>query len=189
MRLFFWIFLLCASHTAHAEITPLTFNASQQAFLDQLDKIHLCEDPDLMPYDGVDRQGNYTGIMSDFHQLRSAKMSKPIRLIKTKICQPSLKYIQQQLCDILSSAQKTPARRHYLTVIQPFIYYSFALASQPDNDFINNLQKMMDKDLVMVEGYAGIELLRANYPDIQIVTVKTPRQGLKMVLANYVPFS
>lgn len=132
MRLFLLIFFLCASHKTHAEITPLTFNANQQAFLDQLDEIHLCGDLDWMPYDGVDRQGNHTGIMSDFHQLWSAKIGNPIRLVKTENWQQYLEYIQQQRFDILSSAQETPTRSRYLTVTQPFIYYPFVIASQPD---------------------------------------------------------
>lgn len=141
----------------------------------------MCGDPDWMPYDGVDSRGNHTGIMSDFHQLWSKKIGKPIRLIKTDNWQQSLEYIQQQRCDILSSAHDTPARSHYLTVTRPFIYYPLAIATQPDNDFIINLEQVMERDFAMVEGYAAVEMLRTDFPDIQIVTVDTPRKGLKMI--------
>lgn len=181
MRSFILICLGAVSLMVQAEVTPLAFNERQQAYLDQLDEIRMCGDPDWMPYDGVDSRGNHTGIMSDFHQLWSDKIGKPIRLVTTENWQQSLEYIQQQRCDILSSAQETAERSHYLNVTYPFIYYPFAIATQPDNDFIINLEQVIDRDFAMVTGYAGVEMLRTDYPGIQIVTVDTPRQGLKMV--------
>lgn len=182
MRIFFITIAWCVyQHEAHAEVTPLAFNDRQHAYLQQISEIRMCVDPDWMPYDGIDEQGQHIGIMSDFHKLWSAKIGKPITLIETDSWQQSLEYLQAARCDILSSAQDTPERRSYLQVSEPFIFYPLALATQPDHDFIIDLEQVIDRDFVMVEGYAGIEMLQSAYPEINILTTESPEQGLKLV--------
>lgn len=158
---------------------PLT--DAEQAYLNELDSIRMCADPDWLPYDGIDEQGRHIGIMSDFHRLWSEKIGKPVVLVVTDSWQQSLEFIEAQRCDILSSAQDTPERRHYLTVTRPFIVYPFAIATQPGDQFVINLDQIKDRQFAMVQGYAGVEMLRIAYPDLQIYTVGSPREGLKLV--------
>lgn len=158
---------------------PLT--SAEQAFVDELTSIRMCVDPDWLPYDGIDRNGQHIGIMSDFHKLWSDKIGKNVQLVKTESWQQSLDFIQKQRCDFLSSAQDIPERRHYLTVTQPFIHYPFAIATQPGDQFVIDLEQVKERSFSMVQGYAGVALLRRAYPELQIQTVTSPREGLKQV--------
>lgn len=159
----------------------LALTTQEQDWLKQVDAIRLCSDPDWMPYEGIDEQHRHTGIMSDFHQLWADMLDKPVILQPTESWQQSLQFMEQGQCDVLSSAQDVPSRRHYLSVTEPFIFYPFAVATQPENQFIMDLLPLMDKQFVMVEGYAGVEIMRKRYPEIDLVLVDTARQGLRMV--------
>ena len=158
---------------------PLT--ESEQAFVDELTSIRMCVDPDWLPYDGIDQQGRHIGIMSDFHRLWSKKIGIPVELVVTHSWQQSLEFVQTARCDILSSAQDTPERQHYLTVTQPFIFYPFAIATQPGDQFVISLEQIKERKFVMVQGYAGVDMLRRAYPELQLLTVDSPREGLKLV--------
>ncbi|MEX1201325.1 MAG: diguanylate cyclase [Methylophaga sp.] len=162
-------------------LQALTLSEQEQLFLDELVSIRMCVDPDWLPYDGIDREGQHIGIMSDFHRLWSQKIGKAVELVPTDSWQQSLGFIQAKRCDILSSAQEIPGRQHYLAVTDPFIFYPFAVATQPDNQFVINLDQIKEHEFVMVQGYAGVEMLRRGYPDLNILTVDTPREGLKLV--------
>lgn len=177
-RLRWWLTLALLPVPVSAEVS---LTAVEQRFLDQLPVIKMCGDPDWMPYDGVDADGNHTGIMADFHKLWSEKLNKPVELVPTDDWQQSLAYIQQHRCDILTSAQDTPDRRDYLSVTQPFIFYPFAIATQPDAAFVLDLKQLDEREILMVGGYAGIELLRRAYPALNIKTVASAREGLKKV--------
>lgn len=81
----------------------------------------------------------------------------------------------------MSSVQDVPGCRHFLTVTNPFIVYPFAVATQPDKPFLINLLPVMDKQVSMVEGYAGVEKIRARFPGIKLVLVDSARKGLTLV--------
>ena len=176
--LFGCFILLQAPVNAQSE---LTLTQTEQNFIDSIDEIHLCTDPDWMPYEGIDKNGQYTGIMSSFHELWSQMMGKPVVLIHTDSWEQSLAFIKQKKCDVLSSAQDLAERRDYLTVTKPHIQYSLALATHPDIPFIINLAQVKDKKFVMVKDYAAIKLIENNYPDLTIIEVNNAGEGLKLV--------
>lgn len=179
-----FLLLLCSCISVSAPLYAqqiLNLTASEQTFLDKLDEIHLCTDPDWMPYEGIDKYGQYTGIMSSFHQVWSEMIGKPVVLVKTSSWDESLKFIREKKCDVLSSAQDIPERRDYLAVTNPYISYSLALATHPDIPFIINLAQVKDKKFVMVKDYAAIKLIKNNYPGLNIVEVNSAVEGLKLV--------
>lgn len=159
----------------------LVLTQQEQDFLQQRDVIRVCTDPDWLPYEGINQNGQYVGIMSDFHQYWSDLIGKPIQLQPSANWHHSLKLIKQKQCDVLSSAQDIPNRRAYLAFTEPFIYYPFAVATQPDNNFIINLRQVMDKRFVMVKGYAGVDIVRETYPQIKLSVVSNAEEGLKKV--------
>lgn len=177
-------FLLClwlaGISSAFAE-SRLSLTPQEQAWLDSREVIRLCSDPDWMPYEAIDERGQHTGIMSDFHSLWSQMFDKPVEIQLTGSWQQSLQFMQDKKCDVLSSAQDVPSRRHYLAVTEPFIVYPFAVATQPDKQFLINLSPVMDQPFSMVQGYAGVEKIRKRYPGIRLVLVDSARKGLKMV--------
>lgn len=161
--------------------TALQLNQQEQSYLDGLDAIPMCTDPDWMPYEAINKSGKQIGIMSDFYKLWSQKIGKPVKLIPTTTWLQTLKYFKAGKCLLLSSAQQTPERKSFLMVTQPFITYAFAIATQPDTEFIVDMHQVLDKQFVMVAGYAGIDIMRNKYPNIHIKTVSSAEQGLKMV--------
>jgi polar amino acid transport system substrate-binding protein len=174
-----WL-LLTAIPSAGAE-SRLILTSEEQVWLQSIEAIRLCSDPDWMPYEGIDERHRHSGIMSDFHQLWADMLDKPVVIQVTDSWQQSLQYMEKGKCDVLSSAQDVASRRHYLTVTDPFIYYPFAVATQPENPFIIDLMPLMDKRFAMVDGYAGIEIMLKRYPEIDLQLVETARLGLKMV--------
>jgi len=159
----------------------LQLSEQEQTFLAGIDVIKVCTDPDWLPYEGIDQKGRYVGIMSEFHQYWAELLGKPIQLQHSDDWQHSLTLIKHKQCDVLSSAQDIPSRRSYLSFTKPFIFYPFAVATQPDNSFIINLRQVIDKRFVMIEGHAGVDLVRSAYPDINLATVNSAAEGLKKV--------
>jgi len=169
---------LLAYQSVRAEVV---LNSEEQDYLTQKQSIKLCTDPDWLPYEGIDENGQFTGIMSDFYALWSDKIKTPIELVATSSWEQSLQFVRDGQCDILSSAQDVSSRRAWLNVTNPYIFYPLAVATQPDHGFVVKFEQIRERDFVMVGGYAGVELLRNRYPDINIRTVDTSRHGLKKV--------
>lgn len=180
-RVFFstlMVVFVLLGHSARAEVV---LSSVEQDYLAQKQFIKLCTDPDWLPYEGIDENGQFTGIMSDFYELWSDKITTPIKLIQSSSWEQSLQLLKNGECDILSSAMDVPSRRDWLDVTTPYIFYPLAVATQPSHEFVVKFEQILDRDFVMVEGYAGIEMLRNRYPNINIDEVKSSREGLKMV--------
>ncbi|AFJ02309.1 diguanylate cyclase/phosphodiesterase (GGDEF & EAL domains) with PAS/PAC sensor(s) [Methylophaga frappieri] len=153
----------------------------QAEFLQKMPQIRLCADPDWLPYDGIDKKGQHIGIMAGFHQLWAEKLGVKIHLVPTVSWQQSLDYLRDGQCDVLSSAMDLPARRNYMVVTRPFVFYPFAIATQPGKDFIVDLSQALDETFAVVEGYSVVDVLRQHHPDVTVYPVDSPREGLKLV--------
>ncbi|MGJ0486860.1 MAG: diguanylate cyclase [Methylomicrobium sp.] len=162
-------------------VSPLPLNASEKAYLSQIDHIGVCVDPNWMPYDFVDPQGQYVGINADFHKIFAERIGKEIRLVKTVDWKQSLEYVKQRKCDILSSATPTDERRQFLAFTRPFNDYPIVIATRNDRPFITNIQNFLEEPFATVEGFAAADLLKQKYPNLIIVEAKDARTGLEWV--------
>ncbi|KKN34084.1 hypothetical protein LCGC14_0797260 [marine sediment metagenome] len=164
-----------------AEANALQLLADEEQYLSTINEIRLCTDPDWLPYEAIDKDGSYTGIMSDFHKLWAGMIGKPIVLMPTSSWDEALTLIKNKQCDVLSSAQDIPSRQHFLSVTDPFIDYPLAIATHPDALFITDLSQVADRVFVMVSGYAAADIIKAKYPKLHLVLVDNSEKGLKMV--------
>ncbi|MGR9115301.1 MAG: diguanylate cyclase [Gammaproteobacteria bacterium] len=150
-------------------------------YLSQIPSINMCIDPDWMPYDYLDEQGNYVGINADYHQLFTQKIGKEVKIVNTLNWAQSLEYIKERKCDILSSAHITEERKHFLGFTRPFIRYPIVIATRQEQLFIQDLESVLHERFIIVKGYAPIEILKQKYPSINIIEVDNARTGLEMV--------
>jgi len=164
-----------------AIVKAIQLTAEESHYLDDKDFIAMCADPDWMPYEQISKQGQHVGILGDFHRLWAKKIGKEIRLIKTDDWNQSLEYIKQRRCDILSSAQSTKERRHYMNFTSSFISYPIVVATRNDELFFERFEQLVGHELAIVKGYSTIETLKEKYPEIQIVEVDSPLEGLLKV--------
>lgn len=180
-RILFRTLMLVGLLAAHSVKAEVLLSQAEQGYLAEKQFIKLCTDPDWLPYEGIDENDEFTGIMSDFFALWSDKINTPIKLVHSTSWEQSLQLMKKGGCDVLSSAMDVPSRRDWLNVTTPYIFYPLAIATQPDHEFVVKFEQILDRDFVMVEGYAGMEMLRERYPDIKIEAVKSSREGLKLV--------
>lgn len=159
----------------------LALSRDEIDYLNQLPHINMCIDPDWMPYDYIDEQGNYVGINADYHQLFARKIGKKINIVKTLNWAQSLEYVKTRKCDILSSAHITEERKQYLSFTRPFIRYPIVIATRQEQVFIQDIESVLQESFIIVKGYSTIEILKHKYPLINIIEVDSARTGLEMI--------
>lgn len=181
-----FISIFAAVDNAADKVIPpsLVLDRNEIAFLNRTPYIRMCIDPDWMPYEQIDAQGNYVGINADYHRLFGQMIGKEIRIITTLNWAQSLEYVKERKCDILSSAHITENRKQYLAFTRPFIRYPIVIATRTDQFFIQNLESVLQEPFVIVKGYATIEILKRKYPAINIIEANDARSGLEMVANN-----
>ena len=88
--------------------------------------------------------------------------------------------------DVVSLCTKTPERATFLGFTQPMIEVPWVVVTRNDYKPIQDLGEMSGQPVAMVKGYDVVKMSRKKYPDVLVVEVKNPAQGLQMVVRGEV---
>jgi len=153
----------------------------EKNYLKQKQKIAMCIDPNWMPFEKIEK-GKHIGLSSDFMQIISNKIDMPIVLEKTSSWVISLQKIKNRECDILAMVSKTPGREKFLDFTSPYLETPIVIVTKMGNAFIEDLEQVQNKKLGVVKNYSLHNKLKAIYPNINLVTVNSLRDGFEKVI-------
>lgn len=159
--------------------TKLSLN--ERIYLETKKEIRMCAIPDILPLEQIDENNRHRGIAEDVIQLVSQKIGKPIVLLPTKSWSESLDSIRDKKCDILPAAVSTENRKQYLDFTEPYLVETLVVATRDDQFFIADSNDLKERKIGIVESYVFVELLKKKNPDIEIIQVKSAKEGLKKV--------
>ena len=159
----------------------ILFNDEEQKFLNGIDSITICVDPSWMPYERIDKNGEYVGLIADYMKLLSERVGKEFRLVPTDSWGQTLSFARERKCDIIPSLISTPKRRKFLNFTSSYLSFPLVLATSRDKLFIESFETVADQTFTVVKNYAAIELLQKKYPNIKIIEVESALVGLEKV--------
>lgn len=159
--------------------TELT--AAEKEYLSKLNEITVCIDPNWMPFEHFDQNGKYEGMSADYFQLFENALSTKFRVIKTKTWTESIEYAKHRKCDLFSLAMETPKRKEYMNFTSPYLKIPLVVATKVEVPFVNEINELKNKKIGIAKGYAFVELLKDQYPFLDIVEVEDIDDGLKRV--------
>ncbi|PSF08988.1 diguanylate cyclase [Marinobacter halophilus] len=177
-------------HRAIIQGEQVRWNETESLWLDQRNReIRMCVDPDWMPLEGV-RDGKHTGLAADLLNLFSQRGDLNFRLVPTDDWPQTLVAARERRCDIFPMAMQTPERRTYMDFTSPYLEVPNVVIGRIEAPFIQRLTELGDQPVGIVEGYAFAELLLKRNPSLQLVTVESEEDGLRLLqngsLAGYI---
>ena len=183
------IYTLLGLYKNNTNIDELIYQGSNKFYLTPIEQeylkkkkvINMCVDPDWMPFEKIEN-GQHIGMAADYFNIIKEKTNLDIELIKTTSWSESLDFTKQRKCDILSFLMTTPERKKYLDFTTAYFKAPIVMATKSDVPFINDFNSLKGKKLGLPKGYAFIEILRVEYPDLTIVEVDNIDDGLKKVV-------
>ena len=178
MRYFFYLtifisFLFSQTNTQNFELTNI-----QKEYLKQKGEIKICIHPNLMPFERINN-GKYIGISSDIIKIIEQKLQIPFKLVKTDNWEQSLFKIKTNKCDILPLVIKTKDRAKYLNFTDPWYQVPLFLLSKVGENFLDDVNKLKDKRVAIVEKSPLLEQIEIKYPSLKLVKVKSIQEGIK----------
>jgi polar amino acid transport system substrate-binding protein len=183
------IYTLLGLYKNNTNIDELIYQDTNKFYLTQIEKeylknkkvINMCVDPNWMPFEKIEN-AQHIGMAADYFELIKEKTNLDIKLIKTTSWAESLSFAKQRKCDILSFLMTTPERKKYLDFTTAYFKAPIVMATKTDVPFINDFNLLKGKKLGLPKGYAFIEILRVQYPDLTIIEVDNIDDGLKKVV-------
>ncbi len=154
------------------------FTNEEKEYLARHGTVRVCVDPDWMPFESISN-GKYVGMGADYLELISRKSGISFQLVPTASWSETLSKAETRECDILALAMQTPERSEYLNFTTPYIVIPLVIATTKDKPFIADLPEVIRERIGMVKDYAFTEVLKSEYPEMDIVEYETVYAGLE----------
>ncbi|WP_428033726.1 EAL domain-containing protein [Amphritea sp.] len=157
-------------------------SAAEIAWLQQHPQLKLGIDRKFFPYEWIDKEGNYTGIAADYFRLLEQRLQVTFIPVTDK---PSwsdvLKGARAGEFDLMSCLVKTGDREAFLDFSEPYLSSTAVIISEQSKGYVGTLDKLKGKLVAIHKGHFTNELLRRDYPEINIINPGSIQDALKMV--------
>jgi diguanylate cyclase (GGDEF)-like protein len=174
-----WFFLpgtVLAAPYPDIHLTP-----EEQAYLDRAGTIRMCVDPDWVPFEQINAQGQHEGIAADLVQLAANRVGLKIELYPVKTWEESLAASKNKQCQVMSFLNQTAAREQWLIFTQPIFFDQNVIVTREEHPYIGDPKALTEHVVVMPRGTMIEERLRSDYPRLRVITTATEAEAMTLV--------
>jgi len=172
-------FLLISSVvTATENYKDLALSPHELLWLKQHPIIKIGVDPAYAPYSFIDQQGQFKGIAADFANLISKKLAVKFQLVPNLTWPQIIDAAKKRKIDVISTAAKTVEREAYLNFSQIYIPTPLVIMTRSDNLSISSSADLPSHKIALVKKYSSSKQVISEYPDLDVLSVDTPLDGL-----------
>ena len=159
----------------------VTLTPEQRAYLAQLGPLTVAPDPDWMPFEFVDADGNFTGIAADLLDLLEQRLGIEFSYVIPRDWDEALEWSQAGEVLILPFLNQSPAREEWLVFTEPLFIDPNVFITRNEHPFISDARQLSNETMVLPSGTSIEERVRAAFPNLQIVTVPSEREVFQMI--------
>ncbi len=176
-------FLFVQSSQAIKSDSDLSFlTSTERQWLQNHPTINLAPDPEFLPIEFIDANGNYEGIAADYVRLIEKKLGVRFNILKFNNWTEVLEKTKKRESDMWGAATPTPQRLNYMLFTKPLIKLpSIILVKKNVDKSLNSIESFKGMRIAAIQGYAIHDYLTKQYPGLKIDTVPDIQTGLKKV--------
>lgn len=166
---------------AHASDSPIEFTEQEKSYLQNATPIKMCVDPDWIPFERINDQGQHEGIAADLVQLVAQRVGLKIELYSVKNWDESLAASRSKRCQIMSFINQTPARDEWLIYTEPTFDDPNIIVTREEHSFVADLRGLQGESVAIPSGTMIEEYIRRDYPNLKIVLAESEQAASLLV--------
>jgi len=159
--------------------SDLNFSASERAWLKAHKEIRLGIDPSWPPIAFYSDQGEHSGISSEYISYLSQALAVDMKAIKNLTWAEVLHKIKAGEIDLLPAVAKTEAKEKYLNFTKPYLNFPLVIFTRNDAAYINGIEDLKGKQVIVERSYMAHEQLQRDYPDLPLILVSDTEEALR----------
>lgn len=182
-----FLFILCipgllngktvSSEQSNAHLVMLSEDEKQ--WLIEHPVIRVVQDPAWPPIEFVDEQGIPSGISADYLDLLETRLGIQFERIQNLSWQEAFEKLQKYEIDMTTSVAVTEKRSTFWAFTEPYMQIPIVIVTRKDVAYVAGMQELVGKKVAVVEGYATVDWISKDFPDIELVEVSDVEAGLK----------
>jgi len=165
--------------TVESERDKLHLTAAEQSWLAKHETIHLGIDRAWPPFEFIDNDGNYAGVSSGYISAIAKRLEVDMEPLLGLKWSDVIERVKSGGVDVLPAVAITPERKSFLNFTEPYIDVPLVIATRRDGPPVSDIDDLEGKTVGVVEGYASVDLLRADYPLLRLVEMSDVASLLK----------
>ncbi len=173
----FILILSCRHYRENPELTE-----KEREWLSQnLTDIEFSPDPNFMPFEAIDKEGNYVGIGADILQAVEKKLSVNFKIMQLEDWGSVINSMREGNSSGVLAIVKTPERSIFLDFTEPYIDVPVIVLSRKDFKTFKTLGQLLNNPIGVTTDYSYNEYLQKNFPALNYVAVKNDSEGIKQL--------
>ncbi len=160
-------------------LTNLT--AAEKSYLNEKERITMCVQPDFLPFEAVDENGRYRGLVADFYRLMGEKIGMPVEFVQKGSFEERVRNIKNGKCDVISVVQKKDTGTDTLSLTTPYVKYPLVIATDRNAIYINSIENIPEKNVGISRHADFYEDISSRYPQVNFRGVENVEKGLARV--------
>ncbi len=156
----------------------LNLNSDELKWLSTSPKITFAGDPNWLPFEGFNEQGEYIGFVSEYLKKFEDSIGLKIDRIKTDSWSETLSLAKNNAIDIISEDIKNAALYEYYQPIEPYIESQVVIVMDNNTSFVEDLNSLKGKKIAVLKGYGYVQKIYDKYPNLKFYEVENIKEGL-----------
>ncbi|MBX9935813.1 MAG: EAL domain-containing protein [Burkholderiaceae bacterium] len=142
--------------------------------------IRVFQDPQWAPVEFTDERGNPVGMAKDYATLIEQRLGQNFEYVVNHLSwEEGYTRLQRGEIDMTTSVTETSKRLEFWAFTKPYMNIPVVIATQQHVAYIANMHELDGKRVAVVGGYAVMEWIARDFPQIQLVKVKNSLDGLQ----------
>ena len=158
-------------------INKLKLSKAEQDWLKLNPIITFTGDPNWLPYEAFDEQGNYIGIVAEHLNFIKELTGLKIKINPSKTWSESTEKAKQGSVDILSETNDSDLKSH-LKFTSPYITNPIIITMRNNENYVESINNIRDKKIALIKDYGYTAKIRRKYSNIKFITVNDIHDGL-----------
>lgn len=160
---------------------PASLTAEELRWVRDHPVITICPDPEYPPFEFYDESGRYAGISADYLRLVAEKTGLRITDVRRENFNTCVDQVREHNLTILGAVFTSDLRREYLNYTDAYYNPPLVIITRTSVTRPMTMGDLDGRTVAVVEGYTVHELLRQDYPTINLAIVPSIRDALRTV--------
>ena len=158
----------------------IELSKTEQQWLNQHKTIRFTGDPNWLPYEAFDRQGNYIGIVADHLKLIEKKLGITVDIIPTRSWSESVAKVKRGEIDVLSETNDSDLTSQ-LTFTKSYVASPVVIVMRSEESYVDNINQIKKKKISVIKDYGYVPKIIEKYPNLNLKIVNSIQEGLTAV--------
>ena len=164
---------------AHGQGVQLT--AREQAYVREHPLATLCVDPDWVPFERINEQGEHEGITADLLKLVSQRTGLGLALVPTRTWEESLQASLKGQCQVLSFLNASPLRETWLSFTEPLLNDPSIFITREEHPYIADPAGLTGQTIALPRGTSIEEKVHRDYPNLTVILTDSENEAVGLV--------